>query len=495
MVALRARDEVAATLTRLAEALDTLEFGADTAGLASERDRLTAMISNYLVPRAHDPDQPLVVVVAGPTGSGKSTLVNSLAGLDVSRTGAIRPTTRTPVVLAATDWADRYESIGGATCRVVRGRAPLLESVVLVDTPDLDSTSTDHRATAERLIDNADVVVFVTSALRYADEVPWQVLRRAESRGAPVIPVLNRVTSSASGAIVDFRPRLRSAGLDDRLITISEHHLADGEQRLPAIAVRPLRERLDLLVDEHGESIRGLSHRVLKATITQTRDLADSMTKIADDIDRLETAISSDLSSRAATLDLSGVGDHLHPTAPDPASPRRLRRWMRGVERTDPAQIEGAVGRLIDRIEAVVQSDVRKWLLDAGSTLSAWNVDVAAAIATTRPVTRSHLEGWVEFVSRIVSDEGHGRPWLAQAVLLDGATRPEPTFETSLIFGEDGHVLTDRARRELGARIGLIYEAVARIVVDQVEERHGGLDTDEVRLALGATTMLAAVDA
>ena len=42
---------------------------------------------------------------------------------------------------------------------------------------------------AETMIDNADIVVYVSSALRYADLVPWEVLRRAHSRGVPVIQV------------------------------------------------------------------------------------------------------------------------------------------------------------------------------------------------------------------------------------------------------------------------------------------------------------------
>ena len=101
-------------------------------------------------------------------------------------------------------------------------------------------------------VDNADVIVFVTSALRYADEVPWQVLRRAISRGTPVIHVLNRVGSSSSGAVIDFKSRLAAAGLEPDPVTVPEHHLSAGAQRVPSLAVRALQRRLgEVVTDKH----------------------------------------------------------------------------------------------------------------------------------------------------------------------------------------------------------------------------------------------------
>jgi hypothetical protein len=85
--------------------------------------------------------------------------------------------------------------------------------MTFIDTPDIDSTAVHHRVVAEALVDVADVVVFVTSGIRYADGVPWEVLRRALSRGATVIPVLNRVGAGSVGLVTDYTHRLEDAGV------------------------------------------------------------------------------------------------------------------------------------------------------------------------------------------------------------------------------------------------------------------------------------------
>lgn len=495
MVASRAHRDVGAALAGVAGALEALEFGPDTADLAADRDRLAGTICSYLIPRAIEPGQPMVVVLAGPTGSGKSTLVNSLSGLDVSTTGALRPTTRIPMVLAPADAADRFRSIGGVRCEVAPGEARLLDHLVLVDAPDIDSTAIGHRAMAETLIDHADLVIFVSSALRYADEVPWQVLRRAVSRGTPVIHVLNRVTSSSSGAIVDFRSRLSAAGYDDELIMVSEHHLSDEAQRVPSLAVRSLRARLGDLVASHHDATGEIFDRVLASTMTQVTDLARSMAAIADEIDGFEAELTVDLAERPSALDLSGVGSHLYPEPPAQRTRRGLRRWRKTVGDADTAAVDRATSRLIDGIQAIIHTDVRRWLVRERAMARDWNIDPVTVIAGTNRAARSHLEGWAAFVGRIAAETDERHVWLGQAILLDAATTQEPVGAVSLALGEDGDVLVDRARRELTARLGLIYEHLAILVAGEVRARHGSLDVEGLRSSLGAITAFAPVDA
>ena len=61
---------------------------------------LVSQLDDYLLPRLARLDAPLLVVVGGSTGAGKSTLVNSLVRTPVSTAGVLRPTTRSPVLVS-----------------------------------------------------------------------------------------------------------------------------------------------------------------------------------------------------------------------------------------------------------------------------------------------------------------------------------------------------------------------------------------------------------
>ena len=90
---------LADALTRLRAALHAVRLPLATPGaLAGEgvRAELEGQIGDYLLPRLRQMDAPLLMVVGGSTGAGKSTLVNSLVGAEVSAAGVLRPTTRAP---------------------------------------------------------------------------------------------------------------------------------------------------------------------------------------------------------------------------------------------------------------------------------------------------------------------------------------------------------------------------------------------------------------
>ena len=357
-------------LGALADALEALAVSpSPEAAISGEiHERTIRTLRSYLIPRIRDPEQPMLVVFAGPTGAGKSTLLNSVAGRDLTATGPIRPTTIAPVVFVSDVAASAYRNIGGVECEIVEGHAPILSEMALVDTPDIDSTSLEHRVMAEILIDHADVVVFVSSALRYADLVPWEVLRRAGSRGAPVVNVLNRIRADSGGAFFDYMSKLRAEGLNTDAVAIHEHHMRLGSQSVPSEAVRELRRRLVEHFGARGEQAKETFGDVLSSTAVQVGEVIESArhaleqskraSRRAEEVFRPE---SGDLTLRLephwAGFDLESI------LALDGKSRRRVNRWKR---RHAPTQglVASARSRLVDRIVFSLEADLSRKLRD-----------------------------------------------------------------------------------------------------------------------------------
>ncbi len=177
--------------------------------------RLLSQLDEHLLPRLLELSSPAVVVIAGSTGAGKSTLYNSLLGDEVSEAGVLRPTTREPVF--AYNPLDEDVLVHGPTTamsRVVEHSA-VPRGVALLDAPDLDSLLARNRETAKLLLEAADLWLFVTTAARYGDALPWETLAGAMDRGASVAMVLNRVPRQNLVTIrADLLARLRERGMD-----------------------------------------------------------------------------------------------------------------------------------------------------------------------------------------------------------------------------------------------------------------------------------------
>ena len=133
-----------------------------------------------------------VVALAGPTGAGKSSLFNALAGDELTSVGRRRPTTSTA---AAATWGD-----GGAALldwlevpRRHRLDGADLDGLVLLDLPDFDSVERGHRLEVDRLVELVDLVVWVVDPQKYADAA-WHdgYLRRLSRHGEAMAVVLNQ---------------------------------------------------------------------------------------------------------------------------------------------------------------------------------------------------------------------------------------------------------------------------------------------------------------
>jgi len=267
-------DSVAADLIdrsdRLADLAEKRLALAPTNAAAGERARqLRDHLEGFVRPRAADLDAPLLVLLLGPTGAGKSSLLNTIAGAEVSPAGVLRPTTR-EAILYASD-GDATHILSGtrlrliAADRIVVAPAPASSSgVAVIDAPDIDSVERDNRMLADILLEACDLCVFVTTATRYADLVPWQVLRRAQERGLPLVVLLNRVPTDPRDrdvVLADVRKLLSEAGMRESdetldLIAVTEGDVDARVNGLARQSVRPLLERIEQLAAESSERRR-----------------------------------------------------------------------------------------------------------------------------------------------------------------------------------------------------------------------------------------------
>lgn len=294
-----------AALTRFSAHLRGLELPLPIEGAEQARAEVSSaldQIGDHIAPRLASLDAPLLVVVGGSTGAGKSTLVNALVGHPVTRSGAIRPTTRRPVLLHHPDdraWfagsrvlpglarvhadgdmsADQpaFEDTGDsgaddlpATSLELRAETAVPPGLALLDAPDIDSVAAGNRELARQLLRAADLWLFVTTANRYADSVPWQVLAGAAEREVTVDVVMNRIPDHPGVAEElehDLREMLGREGIEiSRLFLVAETSL-DAESMLPAPAVAELTAHLAALAADAEERAR-IARRTLAGAVT-----------------------------------------------------------------------------------------------------------------------------------------------------------------------------------------------------------------------------------
>lgn len=425
-----------AELDRLAEEVESVAFALPSVEQETRRERRDHTVTvtrDYLIPRLGDQDAPLLVVVAGPTGSGKSTLINSLAEKEVSSPGALRPTTRNPVVWCHSRYADRYSRIGSVDCTVVADDHPLLDDLALVDTPDIDSYVAEHRRVTTRILLQADVVVFLTSAQRYADAVPWQVLGEVDDRGSVVVYVLNRLSRRASGAVSDYAALLRRHGLDVVDIHAIQEQRVRGESGLlPARSVGKILDRLRQLAESRKEVVSEVTERATYHVIDSARRTAAEVEAQDEERRRLEAVVERIYSD--AMEELTGELDRgalVRREVVDRWSERvgtgEMSRWVRG----SASWLRGVADRLAGRPAAVMdqmEREARRELTQAVTSrlgraaravATAWDVDeearslVTADLRVIGETTEDEIgriiDAWLASLTRLVEEEAPGR--------------------------------------------------------------------------------------
>ena len=255
---------------------------------------ITSQLDDYVLPRLATIDAPLLAVVGGSTGAGKSTLVNSLVGRRVTTPGVIRPTTRAPVLVHHSSdarwFADDRILPGLARSTGARNDAQSLQLVVedsippglaLLDAPDIDSVVAENRALASQLLAAADLWLFVTSAARYADQVPWDFLHSAAERSAAVAVVLDRVPPRAMSEVPPHLGQMMTdRGLAGSPLFAVPETSVDAEGLLPVSAIQPIRGWLAALAADRSSRTQ-VVYRTLDGAIgsltTRTPQLAAAL--------------------------------------------------------------------------------------------------------------------------------------------------------------------------------------------------------------------------
>ena len=404
---------------RLAAASLALDLP-DAAAARHVRDELVAQIDDYLLPRLRQREAPLLMVVGGSTGAGKSTLVNSLVGAEVSAPGVLRPTTRAPVLAcnpADLPWFETERILpglargsGGAAGARGLELVPtdaLPSGLALLDSPDVDSVADENRVLAAQLLAAADSWLFVTTAARYADAVPWQLLHAASERGTALAVVLNRVPADAGEVAAHLTEMLDARGLGGtELLVVPETELRGG--LLPPAALAPVRRWLDeLAVDAHARA--ALIERTLEGALASIPR-------------RVETVRAAAGAQAAAAAELRRDVDEAYARAVDEveetlASGRLLRgevlaRWYEVVGTGDLMRaVEARISWARDRLRSLVTGR-------PGA-----DAEVKEAVETgVESVVRAAAARAADAAARSWRSSAGGRQLLADAPRLDTAS-------------------------------------------------------------------------
>ncbi|GGI07485.1 dynamin family protein [Isoptericola cucumis] len=456
--------------------------GADAA--RGDLHRAVDQLDDYLLPRLRAERAPLLVVVGGSTGAGKSTLVNSLLGEPVSAPGVLRPTTRAPVLVhhpLDARWfsTDRVlpglARVSSGTAAAAPGAAPapdvdddrrppdptpgtaalrlvasesLPQGLALLDAPDVDSVETANRELAAQLLGAADLWLFVTTAARYADAVPWDLLAQAAHRRAQVAIVLDRVDPGAEVVAEDLRRMVAEHGLGDaRVFVVAEAEesgpdaLSDG--LLPEHAVAEVATwlsglggdpdaRAQVIAATRDGAVGDLVRRAVElADAADVQESADARLRDvvrrhhADALAQVEAATSDGVLLRGEVLarwqDFVGTGEFFRGIE---AGVGKVRDAVAGFFRGRPKQapqVEQAIARglesvILDAAEQAAERTYAAWHGDAAGAGLLTGLDLSRAPATLREEVGAQIRGWQDDVLALVREQGASRRGTARAL-------------------------------------------------------------------------------
>jgi hypothetical protein len=420
------------------------------------RRRLAWQLDDYLLPRVRDLEAPLVCILLGSTGAGKSSLLNGLARHQVSPSGVVRPTTMRPVVLLAPGQTDAFMAgrVLGALATADRLQLVVHErafpEIALVDAPDVDSVEAANRKAADELLQAADLCLFITTAQRYADAVPWEFLRLAKARGVPLLVVVNRLPrreADREAVLRDCRRRFEEAGLahagpggrDLPLLGVVEGARDPAVDGLDAAAIEPVRRRLAELSAD-AAALAAVKAQALRGALA---GLPATVDEVARDLeaDRLRAAALRAAVERAYATEQERLQDRL--AGGDFLRGEVMRSWQEFVGIGDVSRwLSGGIGRVRSWLarrfqparggpelqrtkerafDELVAALVRHADVAAGHAATAWSADPAGSLLLDEHPSlwghgpeleaeaRALLTQWLGRLTAMVQERGHSR--------------------------------------------------------------------------------------
>uniref|UniRef100_UPI003FD70B2D YfjP family GTPase n=1 Tax=Streptomyces corallincola TaxID=2851888 RepID=UPI003FD70B2D len=375
-----------------------------------------------------------VVAIAGATGSGKSQLFNTLAGVPISETGVRRPTTAAPIACSWSDGAAGLIDRLGIPGRL--RRRPLhsaegdgqLRGLVLIDLPDHDSAAVEHRVQVDRILKLVDAVIWVVDPEKYADAMLHERYLRPMAGHAEVMFVvlnqIDRLPGEAADQVLDDLRRL----LDEDGIALGEY----GEPGATVLAlsaltgdgVGDLRESLGDFVAERGAAARRVAADLDAAAAELRPVYANGRT----------TGLAEEAREEFAARLADAVGATAAGDAAERAWLRNANRacgtpWLRLLRWYQGRGEHGGTGKMVVRAQEDAETTARQRVEQAVRSVSeraSAGLPTPWAQAVREAATRGS-QGLSEALDELAAEAGlpPGRPprpgWWPAAVLVQAS--------------------------------------------------------------------------
>jgi len=401
------------------------------------------------------------------------------------------------------------------------------QGLAILDAPDIDSVEERNRTLAAQLLSAADLWLFVTSAARYADQVPWDFLKQSADRSAAVAIVLDRTPAEAVTEVSSHLARmLSSRGLKDSPLFVVRESNVDEAGLLPTDEVAEIKGWLtSIAADAEARSrvvkqtlegaIRTLAQKsyvVADAAAEQTsvqarlrRDVEQTYDAAVDAVDRSSadgTLLRGEVLAR--WQEFVGTGELLKSLESKVSWLRdRISNALKGKPQS-AAQVSVAVESglhtmILEHAENAAEKSVNSWSsTQAGKDLiEAAGVDLSRASRDFRVRSERAVREWQQDVLDMVRTEGadkrstarflaYGVNGLAVSLMVvvfastGGVTGGEIGIAggsavigqklLEAVFGDQAvRRLAENARRDLNVRVRTLLDEEKRRFIDQLD--------------------------